>query len=322
LKRSSSFDPSSFLVGESSAIKKIRRQAQQLASTSHTILIEGEEGVGKTRVARLIHHLKERDHTLFIGIDASTAEQLKSFLYEKGSRQRQAHLGYDIATALSSSTIFLRRVNGWTFSQQLIIVKLLKVLSRRATVRVIVSVNGTLEGCKREETVDESLLEVLSRFSNIYVPPLRDRIDDIPVLAQYFVEEMYKELGLRSKMLDSVALDLLYRFPWRGNVRELKQVIEKSVFHSDGPSVVLSPEYYDEMAHLQVIIHTIEAQEMTSMDYRLEKIEELLLRRALKANSYNQKSAAEALGLAQQNLLYRLKKYGITGRWAKRGTPT
>jgi DNA-binding NtrC family response regulator len=317
LKHSSSFDPSSFLVGESSAIKKIRKQAQQLASTSHNILIEGEEGVGKTRVARLIHHLKERNPVPFIGIDASTADQLKSFLPEKRSSRKPVPSGYDISTALGGSTIFLRRVSEWTFSQQLVIVELLNILSRRAKVRVIASVNGTLEGCKREETVDERLLGVFSRFSNIYVPPLRDRIGDIPALAQHFIAEMCKEQGLRPKELDGVALDFLYRHPWRGNVREVKQAVETCVLHSDGPSVVLSPRYYDEIAHLLTIIQQIEAKGMTPMDYGLDKIEELLLRRILEAYGYDQASAAEALGLGQQNLLYRLKKYRILRRWAR-----
>jgi len=219
---------------------------------------------------------------------------------------------------MKGSTLFIRGVEDLTLTEQIKLREFLDQGRKCLKIRIIASVRNSLQGGYDGGLIHESLLEGLSKFERMQVPPLRDRTEDIPILAEHFAADACREFGFKPKKLDNVTLDCLARHDWRVNIRELKAVIEKSVYHSDGLNIVLPPGYFDEMAYLSAIIQDVENKGMVPMDMSLGKIEELLLRRLLGIYGLNHTLAAEAIGLQHPALQYRLKKYGISDRWGWR----
>jgi len=207
--------------------------------------------------------------------------------------------------------VYANNIEDLSFSNQSRLARFLDSKKGKPKVRVIAAVKESVEKCFEKGTIVEALFNQLSTFEKIYISPLRERPEDIPALAEQFIVDACKELGIRVKTLDANTLDFLAKFDWKENVRGLKAVIDKSVHQTEGEALTLPREILDERSHLQGIINNIELKKRFSMDLGLENIEKLLLQRMLKAFGYNQSRVAEALGITEGNLRYRLKKYSI-----------
>ncbi len=300
------------LIGESAAVKKLNRQIQQLAASTRSVLIVGESGVGRTTAARYIHFSSKDRNKPFVTISAQTTpdEEFKAVLFPDEVK-REGPLPKQLPELVEGSTLFLKDVEELSFSDQSRFLRYLEDRKGKVRVRIIATIKEPLQKCQEGGKLMASLVEKLSSYETLVIPPLRERPEDLPALAEHFVLEACRELGIRVKAIDVNTLDLLSRFDWKGNVRELKAVIDRAVHQSEGEMLSLPQELLDEKSHLQGIINNIEARKRFSMDLGLENIEKLLLQRMLRAFGYNQTRVAEALGITEGNLRYRLKKYNI-----------
>lgn len=304
---------SSLVVGESNAIKKLNRQVQQLAGSTRNVLIDGEPGVGKTTVARQIHTSGKSAGKPFITLDSwlTPDDEIKAILFRDEMKREQDLPARQIPELVDGSTLYIKEAEEMSFSNQSRIARYLEGRKGRQKTRVIATMKEPLEKCFEAGLLIEPLFKQLSTFEKLSVPPLRERPEDIPSLADHFTGEACRELGVRMKTLDANTLDFLAKFDWKDNVRGLKAVIDKSVHQTEGEALTLPREILDEKSHLQGIINNIDSKKRFSMDLALENIEKLLLQRMLNVFGYNQSRVAEALGITEGNLRYRLKKYRI-----------
>jgi len=235
-----------WIIGNSPALESVLEQVEQVAPTDSTVLIEGETGTGKELIARAIHNASQRSGRAYIKLNCAAIplDLLESELFghEKGAftGAMQRRLGrFEMA---DGGTIFLDEVGELSQETQ---VALLRVLQERefervgggqpirVDVRVIAATNRDLETAVANGTFRQDLFYRLNVFP-IEVPPLRERKDDIRMLVEYFVQRYATRAGKHIASIDKKTLDLLQCYDWPGNIRELQNVIERSVILSSG----------------------------------------------------------------------------------------
>ena len=241
------------LVSESPAIREVLTQIQSVSATDATVLLLGETGSGKEVVAQAVHDQSERRDRAMVRVNcgAIPTALLESELF---GRERGAYTGalsrqIGRFEAASGTTIFLDEVGDLPLEAQ---VKLLRILQDhtlerlgsirpiKVDVRVIAATNRNLQKAVADREFREDLFYRLNVFP-ITVPPLRERLQDIPVLAWTFVDEFAKAFGKRIDSISRDSLAALQRYPWPGNVRELRNVIERAMIVSRGPTLIIEP---------------------------------------------------------------------------------
>ena len=307
------------IIGKSSQMKKILEVVNQIASTKASVLITGESGVGKELVADAIHNLSNRRGKPFIKLHcAALSENLlesELFGHERGAftgavarkrgRFELAHLG----------TIFLDEIGEINKNVQ---IKILRVLQEKrfervggeetleVDVRILAATNKDL---KKEIELGNFRDDLYYRLNvvNIHVPPLRERKEDIPVLAAAFLKEFSEENGRDLAGMDPKTRNALYNYPWPGNVRELRNCIESAVVMSKGNVITLEdlpPTITSESEgnYIKIGIGT-----------SLAEAEKTIIRSTLHSNSGNKSRTAEILGIGRKTLHRKIAEYGIEG---------
>src|SRR5947208_8200989 len=244
------------IVGSSQALRAVISQAGKVAPTDSTVLIFGETGTGKELIARAIHNRSKRSTRAFIRVNCGaippslTASEL--FGHEKGSFTGALQRRMGRFESADGGTIFLDEVGELPLDTQ---VALLRVLQERefervggshtvsVDVRVLAATNRDLNAAVREGVFRQDLFYRLNVFP-IRMPALRERTDDIPILAEYLIDRYAKRLGKRITRISKKTLDLLQAYHWPGNIRELQNVIERAVIISDGETFVLDETWF------------------------------------------------------------------------------
>jgi DNA-binding NtrC family response regulator len=301
------------IIGNCELVRKMLSEAEQVAKTDSTVLIFGETGTGKELLARAIHNLSLRKDRQMVTLNCAAlpATLLESELF---GREKGAYTGamtrqigrFEIA---DGSSIFLDEIGEISLDMQ---AKLLRVLQERqferlgnpqtisVNVRIIASTNRDLARAVAEGRFREDLYYRLNVFS-VTVPPLRDRIEDIPLLVWAFIKEFEKPMGKAIEKIPQKNIDALQQYPWPGNIRELKNVIENAMIISKGRILQLNPP-----VGLSLNLHK---------DLKLEVVERNHIIDVLNKTSWRvsgQKGAANLLGLKPTTLESRMKKLGIT----------
>jgi len=298
--------------GASPTMINVLNIVQKVAATEANVLITGENGTGKELIALEIHNRSKRAGEMMISVDMGsipeTLIESELFGHVKGAftDAREDRKGkFELA---SNGTLFLDEIGNLSLHSQS---KLLNVLQNRKIVRVgsnhetpvdirlICATNRDLVKMVSESRFREDLLYRINTIM-IEVPPLRDRVDDIPVLANYFLRaycEKYNRIQMR---FNTHALEKLANYTWPGNVRELQHSIEKAVIMSD--SAVLMPTDFE----FSLVSRSIHRQEMT-----LEEMEKQMIIDSLKRNGNNLSIVAEKLGITRQTLYNKLRKYNL-----------
>lgn len=323
------------LVGESGAMLTVKDQIRKVAPTRATVLIQGETGTGKELVARAIHDGSPRAAAPFIAVNcAAMAETLlesELFGHEKGAFTGADRARPGVFEAADTGTLFLDEAGDMPPSLQ---AKLLRVLmdgrfsrvgsthERRADVRVIVASHRNLLRAVEEGRFREDLYYRLAVFT-ISLPPLRDRTDDIEPVAKALLEKIRKDLGTAPQHLASEAFDALKRYPFPGNVRELRNILERAAILADGEEI--GP------AHLALGGGGRSGGDLAStpdslagallrgglgeggLKAALEEVERATVARALAEASGVQAEAARRLGMSKSDFFYRVQKYGLGG---------
>jgi two-component system nitrogen regulation response regulator NtrX len=311
------------IVGESKAIRMLREQILSAAPSNGRVLIRGESGTGKELIARAIHRNSARSEMPFVVVNcAAIPEELiesELFGHERGAftgATGQRRGKFELA---DGATIFLDEVGDMSLKTQ---AKVLRVLQEQTFERV-----GGSEGLTVDVRViaasNKDLLEEIRRGAfreDLYyrlsvipfeVPPLRERQEDIPLLARYFLQSFCQEHGKPEKELSPEALELLVEYQWPGNVRELRNVIERMVIMV--PARTIQPlDLASSLRRAGPKREVWPAPDGTLRDARSRFEREFILRR-LEESQWNVTKAAERLGIERSNLHRKMRAYGIEG---------
>ena len=307
------------IVGRSAAMREIFATIQRVAPTRATVLLAGESGVGKDMIARAIHHHSPRADRPFVKINCSALPEnlmeSELFGYEKG-----AFTGANITKPgkfeqADTGTVFLDEIGDVPANIQ---VKLLRILqereferlgsnkTRHIDVRVLAATNVDLRAALEQGTFREDLYYRLNVLP-LDIPPLRERKEDIPFLAEHFVTKISKDIGSPVTSISEQAIERLAQYHWPGNVRELENVIERSMVLSSGPVLESEDIKLDLAPRSRVIANDSFLPEGMTLDEH----EQSLIREALKRANGNKSQAARLLGLTRNALRYRLTQMGL-----------
>lgn len=323
------------ILGESKKIQQLRREIELVAKSDFTILVLGETGVGKELVARGIHNYSARSSKPLLYLNCAALPdalaESELFGHVKGSFTGAVNSRTGKFELADGGTLFLDEIGELSLEIQAKILRAIqegeiqKVGSEKLVtvdVRLLAATNRNLEA---EVEAGRFRADLYHRL-NVYpltVPPLRERKDDIPILAGFFAEKTKSKLGLRQARLSEEALTLLQRYSWPGNVRELENVISRSLLKASGPlasgeAVILHPDHLtadlgvaaytsspDDTAQLPAVSPTMSLRE------EVKTFQVKLINRALERNNRNWAAAARELGMNRSNLHNLATRLGI-----------
>jgi len=309
------------MVGKSAALDKVGEAIRRAAPTSATVLIMGESGVGKELVARAIHRNSLRKDEAFVQVNcAAIPEELiesELFGHEKGSFTGATEKQIGKFELADKGTIFLDEVGDMSQRTQ---AKVLRVLQEgeverigsqktiKVDVRVIAATNKNLEEEIEKGEFREDLYFRLSVIP-VRVPPLRERTEDIPVLVHHFVQEFSAANNFRPKAIGPAAMEALKRHPWRGNVRELRNTVERLMIMVEGETV--EPDDLSEVLRKPGGASGTPDAAGSLRDFK-ESAERTFLVQKLRENEWNISATANAIGTPRSNLYKKLEQYGIS----------
>jgi len=301
------------IVGQSAAIRRVLEQAEQVAVTDSTVLLLGETGTGKELIAARIHEHSVRASRMMVRVNCSaiptTLIESELFGREKGAYTGALARQVGRFELADHSTIFLDEIGDLPADIQ---VKLLRVLEERqverlgsprsvhVNVRIIAATHRNLEQRIASNEFREDLFYRLNVFP-IQVPPLRDRRDDIPLLVWRFVDEFSKSFGKRVDTITRENMTALQQYPWPGNIRELRNVVERAMIIATGPQ-------------LSIALPVSPAMGATKTSGRIVDVEREHIRGVLESSRWRIRGlggAAERLGLPPTTLETRMAKLGL-----------
>jgi two-component system response regulator AtoC len=317
------------IIGENSKLRQVSQQLHRAAVTDATVLLEGESGTGKELFARALHALSPRNDGPFVAINCAaipdTLLETELFGYEKGAftgagarkpgRFELAHRG----------TLFLDEIGDLPLPLQAKILRALEekqfervggTQSLNVDVRVVAATNRQLKQRVAERQFREDLYFRLSVFP-IQIPPLRERVDDVLILARHFVEKFSRDLNKKALTLAPGAIDELLVYPWPGNVRELQNCIERAVILTEGDTIharhlnlssrqVAPPPVASPWDQIDLSGTIPEALRRVT-----EEVERRKIAQALQDCNGNKAHVADALHIGYKMLLQKMKTYGI-----------
>ncbi len=311
------------LIGHSAAIKQVMHLVQRIAAAPRsTVLIGGESGVGKELVARAVHQLSVRCDEAFVPINCAALSdgllEAELFGYEPGAftgGRPDGHKG--LIAAAEGGTLFLDEVGELAPQAQ---AKLLRVLEERRyrrvggsrdlpmNVRIVAATNRDL-GQRVEEGAFRSDLFYRLNVLSVLIPPLRERPGDILPISEYILAHLQGELGRPCPLLGRAALSLLEEHQWPGNVRQLRNTLERALLYCQGSTI--RPEDIDlESASEDEPLDT-DNPLVSLTDWNLKKVEKMVIRRVVEECSGNRSRAARELGINRTTLYNKLRQYGI-----------
>ncbi|HKY42234.1 MAG TPA: sigma-54 dependent transcriptional regulator [Pyrinomonadaceae bacterium] len=303
-------------IGTSPAIRALKDQARKILSTESPVLILGETGTGKGVLARWLHENSPRADEAFVDLNCAglTRELLETELFghEKGAFTSATASKQGLFEVAHRGTIFLDEVGDVDLQIQ---PKLLKVLEekrfrrlgdvrdRQVDVRLIAATHQDIGQLVREKKFRDDLYFRISTIP-LSFPSLRDRIEDIPTMAQYLLDKVSADLGRGDLRLDQGCLQALQAYSWPGNIRELRNVIERAVLLSDQKHITLNDLHFD--GHTQVGAPFLDSR-LTLLELEKQHIE-----RVLQEEHGRVEKAAKRLGIPRSSLYQKLKKHQIT----------
>ena len=312
------------MVGESPALRQIGDAIKRAAPTNATVLILGESGVGKELVARAIHRNSLRSRERFIQVNcAAIPEELiesELFGHEKGSFTGATEKQIGKFEQADRGTIFLDEVGDMSAKTQ---AKVLRVLQEgeverlgssrtiKVDVRVIAATNKNLEEEIEKGNFREDLFFRLSVIP-IRVPPLRDRGEDVPALVRHFADLFSREHNRRPQRFTAAALDYMQRSRWKGNIRELRNTVERLIIMTPGDTIDVDDLRDIVRIETRPTAHDNDKQSPGTLREFKEVAERQFLVEKLRENAWNISKTAEVIGTPRSNLYKKLEQYGIS----------
>jgi Nif-specific regulatory protein len=311
------------IIGASGALERVLDVVRKVAKSNTTVLIRGETGTGKELIAGAIHHNSPRASRNFVKVNCAALQEnlLESELFghEKGaftSADKQRIGRFEQA---DGGSLFLDEVGDMSPSTQ---AKILRVLQEheferlggtrtlRVDVRLVAATNRNLASMVAAGLFREDLFYRLNVVS-IEMPPLRERKDDIPALAAFFIRRFAGELKKRIDGLEPDALKLLMRYNWPGNIRELENALERAVLLTEGPLITREDLHLGELTTTEPSGEVAPAVKIPPTGIALEEVERQAVIEALKMSNWVQKDAAELLSISPRVMNYKIKTLRI-----------
>ncbi len=306
------------IIGQSMAMQRIFQTIDRVAQTDANVLILGENGTGKELIARAIHAHSARKTESFVSVDlgsiTETLFESELFGHKKGAftDAKEDRPGrFELA---HGGTLFLDEIGNLSMPLQ---AKLLTVLQSRKVSRVgsnkdtpvdlrlICATNMPLYEMVKENRFRQDLLYRINTIE-VEIPPLRERVEDVPLLANHFLKQYNQKYGKNISKISDAALSRMSKHPWPGNIRELQHALERAIILSN--STVLQPEDFN----FSVSVGKEADNTALSLDqFNLDEVEKLLIRKVLKKFNGNITQAASELGLTRSSLYRRLEKHGL-----------
>jgi len=298
------------IIGESEAIQEAIRMAKKVATSDMSVLLQGETGTGKELFAQAIHQASPRKGGPFVALNCSAfpKDMLESemFGFKKGAFTGANESKKGLIEEADGGTLFLDEIGEMDIGLQ---AKLLRFLEnnkytklgetqeRSVDIRVIAASNQNLKKEAKEDTFRDDLYYRLAGFK-IDIPPLRDRKRDIPLLANFFLNR----LNERVQRIDDETMNLLLSYSWQGNIRELKNIIERSAILAEGDTIIpelLPPEFHGK------------SSSSSGSPNSLKKMERIHIQRVLEEAEGNKTKAADMLGIGTSTLYRKINEYGL-----------
>lgn len=319
------------ILGESRAIQRVFGLIQRVAPTEGTVLVTGESGTGKELVVRAIHRLSRRKEHALLACDCSslapTLLESELFGHVKGSFSGAVATKQGLFEAAHGGTLFLDEVANISMETQ---GKLLRALESRRVkrvgdtveqaidIRLIAATNRDLGDMVGDGSFREDLYYRLNVVP-IYLPPLRDRVSDIPILAMAFLDRYCRSIDIEPKRFTPETMRMMESYSWPGNVRELRNIVERLAILSDG--AVIEPRHLPDEIRQAPVPPTVTAVPDTWEEFKLlkqevrdaavEQLERRFLSENLSRHGGNVSRTAEAVGMQRTNFHALMRKYGI-----------
>ena len=309
------------VVGKNNKMKKILHSVNKLKDTKSNVLVLGESGTGKGIIARTIHEQSNRKENPFVTVNCSilspTLLESELFGHEKGAFTGADKLKIGRFEFADGGTVFLDEIGEIDKSTQ---TKLLRILQEKVfervgstktistDIRIIAATNSDLEKAVEQNVFRRDLYYRL-KVIVFQLPPLRERREDIPAFAEFFLEKYGGELNKSTQKFDKECMDALVSYDYPGNIRELENIVERAVVLADEDVIHVS-DLPDEIQYRKkgIFDRQIVAPEKTKSISEMEK--DVIFKTLLEC-SWNQSMAARLLGLSRDKLRYRIKKYGL-----------
>ncbi|MGA1844618.1 MAG: sigma-54-dependent transcriptional regulator [bacterium] len=317
------------IIGKSKKMQRLFDFVEQVADSSANILIEGESGTGKEMLARAIHYSSSRRDKPFFPIDCGslteTLLESELFGHVKGAFTGATYARPGIFEAAHGGTVFLDEVGDTPLSTQS---KLLRVIQekelkpvgsdqiKKVDVRIICATNRDLKRAASQGSFRKDLYYRIATIP-LVLPPLRERMEDIPVLVNHFIERYATMNKKKVKGITREALIILMEYRWPGNIRELEHVIERAVLITRG-SMIKPKEIYLDHSYVN---HEIGIDNPESLTNIMDKTEKEHIIKALERVNFNRSKAAKILRISRRTLYDKLEKYGILSNPVKNRQP-
>ncbi|MEJ5226559.1 sigma-54 dependent transcriptional regulator [Thermodesulfovibrio sp.] len=321
VKLKSSLSKRHELIGNSKVINSIRQQIELIAKGDSRVLILGESGTGKELVARAIHSLSERSSGAFVEVNCAAIPQelieSELFGHEKGAFTGAIDKKIGKFELADGGTLFLDEIGDMSLLTQ---AKLLRVIETqrfqrvggtrdiKVNVRIISATNKDLSEEIKKGSFREDLYYRLNVVP-IYLPPLRERKEDIPELIHYFMTEFVREKGWKYKALTERAFKILQSYDWPGNVRELKNAVERLMIMI--PSDRVDAEDIERLGLISKKVSEESYFKYSSLKEARDAFEKDFIIKRLKENNWNMTKTAELIGIERSNLYKKIKSLGI-----------
>ena len=316
------------IIGTSPKIQEVFALINKVVTNDVTVLIGGESGTGKELVAQAVHYHSYRSKKPFVKVSCvaipETLLESEMFGHERGAftGAHQTKLGkFELAQA---GTLFLDEIGDMPLSLQ---AKLLRVIQEReleriggtktvkVDIRLIASTNRNLAEAVKAQTFREDLYFRINVLP-IYLPPLRERVDDIPLLVQHFIKYFNQKIGKNVKRISDEVMKILMDYSWPGNVRELENVIQRAIILSSGD--VIAPDLLPPNLHgippipdLSHIAEDFSIPMLERIQIVTDKIEEKMIRAALQKANLRRRETADLLGISRKSLHNKMQKYDL-----------
>ncbi len=302
------------ITGNSPSMKKVLETIEKVAKTDANVLILGENGTGKELIARKIHQLSPRNQEIFMGVDmAALTETLfesELFGHVKGAFTDAIEDRTGKFETAAGGTLFLDEIGNLSFMMQ---AKLLTALQNRQiskvgsndliplNIRLVTATNKDINQLIKDNLFREDLLYRINTVQ-IILPPLRERKEDILVLADYYLDQYSKHYNKAGIKINNKALEKFQEYSWPGNVRELKHTIEKGVILCNDHTLKTEDFFFEK---------PVSPSEELNKIISLEEGEKIIIKKALERNNWNISETAKELKVGRQTLYRKIKKYDI-----------
>jgi transcriptional regulator with GAF, ATPase, and Fis domain len=311
------------IIGQSRAMEELRQKLEKVVNTRVSVLIEGETGVGKELIASAVHYRSNRRDKLFVAQNcAALPENLlesELFGHKKGSFTGATDDKRGLFELADGGTLFLDEIGEMSLTLQSKLLRALQEGEIRAVgatkaihvnVRIVAATNRDLKKEVDEKRFREDLYYRLAVFP-VRVPPLRERRDDVPLLAQFFLKKYSAEIGKPSGGFAQQAMELLLGYDWPGNVRELENEIQRIVIQIE-PGGIATPDLLSpRIRQVDGVMDRI-APKKGTLKEMMDQVEKYVLIESLREHGNNKTAAARTLGITREGLHKKLRGFGIT----------